>query len=48
MQEKVTKDNGCLTYILKRKSIKVSPDRGETPQIHLPSTSNKIVLHRLT
>ena len=47
MQEKVTKDNGRLTYLFNRKSIKVSPNRGEAPQIHLHFTSNKLVLHGL-
>ena len=47
MQEKVTKDSGCLTYLFLRMSIKVSPNGRETPQIHLYSTSNKTVLHGL-
>ena len=45
MQEIVTRKSECLTHLLRRKVVKVSPNRGEAPQIHLRSTSDKTILY---
>jgi len=37
----------CLTYIIGREPVKVSPKRGDPPQIHCSPPSNKNILHGL-